>query len=328
MLAKILKKTLISIIALTFIFACASCKNANPSYVDAKVSVYFLDVHDGNATLIKTPTGKTFLIDCGGKYTSSDLVKRLKEYNVSKIDYLILSHFDDEHIGATETILDNFEVVCAYVPYIEDYSLSIFPSFVNIYDKLKTKLSDESIKTNKIFETIKEEDCILTFLSPEAPNIKNGEYKNLYSTLTPSEEQVDAISAVIYFRYKDVSFLFPHDAGTEQENKILEKDDINAYNYYFDGERKVDISEIDFLCVAREGGENASSEKFLNRLKPKNAIVSVSGYNSKGNPKLSVLLRIQSANPSCKIFRTDMCGDIAVFIDEETNYKIYKQNEL
>ena len=323
-----LKITLSFIIIITLILTCTSCKNANPSNKDSELSVYFLDVEDGNSTLIITPSNKTILLDAGSKATSKGLVERIKSYGVSTIDYFILSHFDENHIGGTEAVLENFNVVCAYLPYIEENKLNIFPDYKIHYENVKSKIGEQNIKTNKVLQNIKEDDFFFLFLSPEEPMNTQSEYKNLYSTVSPSEEQVDAISAVVYFSYKDTRFIVCNDAGENQEKEILRKHQLGYYSKFFSNNPEIKLEGVDFLVLSREGGEGANSLEFLEKLKPKNAIISVSGKNSNENPKLSVLIRLQEASPLCRLYQTNVCGDIGVFVQEDGTYKTYKQNEI
>jgi len=74
--------------------------------VDNNLKIYFIDVGQGDSTLIVTPYRKTILIDGGGSSTSDSfdvgkqtLIPYLLDRGITKIDYLIVSHFDIDHVG-------------------------------------------------------------------------------------------------------------------------------------------------------------------------------------------------------------------------------------
>lgn len=80
-------------------------------------SVEYIDVGQGNATFISLPDGKTVLIDGGDTEYGATVVKYLSQKNIEKIDFMIATHADSDHIGGLNAVLDNFEVVNIYRPF-------------------------------------------------------------------------------------------------------------------------------------------------------------------------------------------------------------------
>ena len=73
------------------------------------MTVHFLDVGQGLSILVQSE-GQTMIYDGGDRSTSSFVVSYLKEQNVSKIDYLISSHYDSDHMAGLIGCLNAFEV--------------------------------------------------------------------------------------------------------------------------------------------------------------------------------------------------------------------------
>lgn len=80
-------------------------------------SVDYIDVGQGNSTFIKLPDGKNVLIDGGNTQYGETVVKYLESQSVTKIDYLIATHADSDHIGGLNFVLENFEIVNIYRPF-------------------------------------------------------------------------------------------------------------------------------------------------------------------------------------------------------------------
>ena len=73
------------------------------SFIPHDLEIYFIDVGQGDSTLIVTPNDKTILIDGGGSSTydvgKNTLVPYLLDRKIKKLDYVIVSHFDQDHVG-------------------------------------------------------------------------------------------------------------------------------------------------------------------------------------------------------------------------------------
>ncbi|MCL2156859.1 MAG: MBL fold metallo-hydrolase, partial [Methanobrevibacter sp.] len=74
------------------------------------IELHFIDVGQGDSTLVILPNGKTMLIDAGTSDKGSTVVSYIKSLNVSKIDYLVMTHPDADHIGGMSKVIDNFDI--------------------------------------------------------------------------------------------------------------------------------------------------------------------------------------------------------------------------
>ena len=72
------------------------------SKIPNDLKIYFIDVGQGDSTLIVTPTNKKILIDGGGSSTydvgKNTLIPYLLDRKIKEIDYVIISHFDQDHV--------------------------------------------------------------------------------------------------------------------------------------------------------------------------------------------------------------------------------------
>ena len=188
------KKCFISL--LTTIFIHKISINFNPN-----MEILFLDVSQGDSILLHYPHNKyNILIDTGGNYnyeiSKNIIIPYLKSKGISKIDYLILTHGDYDHMGESINLIENFKV--------EKVIFNCGP-----YNDLEKELIKVLKKKN-----IKYYSCIKEL------NIDKNKLKFLN---TKEYDNENDNSSVIYFNYYNYKFLFMGDASTEREKDILEK---------------------------------------------------------------------------------------------------------
>ena len=105
-------------------FACDS-KNGQGENPITDFSVSFIDVGQGDCSFISFGDGKCMLIDTGNKNYeySLKIINFIKNLGFSKIDYLVLTHPDLDHIGNANSIINVFPISQVFLPYILDFSL-------------------------------------------------------------------------------------------------------------------------------------------------------------------------------------------------------------
>ena len=256
---------------------------------------YFIDVGQGDSTLIVTPYEKTILIDGGGsEFGDFDvgekvLIPYLLDRKIKKIDYIIISHFDSDHIGGILSVLQNLKV-----------------------EKIIIGKQFETTENHKKFIEIATEKKI------ELNIIEAGQKiyieKNLYiEILWPdevrkiSENSINNNSLVFKLRYKDFSILFTGDIEEIAEKEILKK--------YKDN---LEILNSTVLKVAHHGSKTSSITEFIEAVNPSISLIGVGENNKYGHPNEIVLENLK--NIQCSIFRTDIHGEIMI----KTNGKKYK----
>ena len=187
--------------------------HSNINYINSNFYLTMLDVGQGDSILIELPHNSlNILIDTGGKFkynndvwkvkkeeysiASSITIPYLKSRGIKKIDYLILTHGDYDHMGEAINLVNNFKIERVIFNCGE----------LNDLEKKLTKVLDQ--------KNIKHEICI--------NNIKKDNY-NLEFLNTKIYDNENDSSSVIYLNYNDYKFLFMGDAGIGREKDILDK---------------------------------------------------------------------------------------------------------
>lgn len=187
---KLKKKIIIAFIFIVFIIN-------NNTIVNNEV--HFLDVGQGDSTLIRIKN-KNILIDTGGNInfniSKNVLIPYFRSSGVKKIDYLILTHGDYDHMGEAINLVENFKV--------EKVIFNCGP-----YNDLENELIEVLDKKKiKYYSYIKE------------LNVDNNKFHFLQTKEYDNENEN---SNVIYTELNGYKFMFMGDAGVEKEEDILEK---------------------------------------------------------------------------------------------------------
>lgn len=257
------------------------------NFTPKNLRIYFIDVGQGDSSLIITPQNKTILIDGGGSVNSdfdvgkSTLIPYILDRGFTKIDIVIISHFDNDHVGGLLTLFEELKVKKVYISKQIEASKN--------YDKFLSLTEEKNIKVYEV-------------TSGSRLHIE----KNLYfDILWPNEKQISTNvlnnnSIVCNLHYRKFSMLFTGDIEEIAENEIVQ-----LYS------KNKNLLKADILKVAHHGSKSSSSEQFLSLVMPKVAVIGVGTGNSFGHPNLEILQRLESLK--CRVFRTDLCGEI--FID-------------
>ena len=247
--------------------------------------VHFFDVGEAESTLVISD-GKTMLIDGGTKACGDDIVDRLNELGIKRIDYLVGTHPHEDHIGGLYKVVNNFEIGEVFLPAVSTNTWT----FENLLDSLIEKnLEVSSPEVGEVFYVGKCK-CEIMLIGDGSEDEKM---------------DLNLSSIVIRMEYGDISYLFTADA-------ILTNEESREW------------PETDILKVAHHGSSSSSSDNFLNQLKPKVAIISCGKNNDYGHPKASVLNRLKKYG--AEIYRTDISGEIIVRTDgKQIEIKVEKE---
>ena len=222
----------------------------NDSYIT------FLDVGQGDSTLIHLPHNKNILIDTGGKIDynlSVNIINYMKSKGIKKLDYLVLTHGDYDHMGEAINLIENYKV---------DNVIFNCGEFNNLEKNLIKILNKKKIRYYSCINELNINNYKLQFLNTK---IYNNENDN---------------SSVIYLNYNNYKFLFMGDAGVDKEKDILEK-----YN----------LSNINVIKVGHHGSKTSSSKEYINEISPKYSIISVGKNNRYGHPNKEVLNNLEQS---------------------------------
>lgn len=240
--------------------------------------VHFLDVAQGDSILIQTPAGKAILVDGGNSQEVNLLSNYLKNQGIEELEAVIATHPHVDHIGGLKAVLSQFPVSFIYLPEVT-MTTQEFEDFSSAVEK-----NGAERLTARVGRSIPTEEMGLSmvFLAPNS---------NRY-------QKINNYSAVLKVTYNDISFLLTGDAETASEEEML------LYN------RNV---SADVLKVGSHGSRNASSQEFLEAVKPQYAVISLGSDNEYKYPHAEACDRLRHSGAS--ILRTDKLGTLIIKTD-------------
>ena len=240
-------------------------------------SVHIIDVGQGDSIFIQTLENKRILIDAGDEEAEHTVYSYLKRKGVKKIDVLIATHPDTDHIGSMDYIIDKFKISHFYMPEAKTDS----EAFYNLLDSCRDKnLKIEYLTKGDVLKI--DSSTTMEILSPSTITDKN----NLNSIVS-------------LLNYKGYEFLFTGDAEKENESEILSS---------------CNLPDIEFLKAGHHGSSSSSTDEFIAKLKPEAVAISCGYNNDYGHPHRSVLDTFRE-NGSV-VYRTDKNGTLVFYCDE------------
>lgn len=240
------------------------------------LSVYFLDVGQGDAIFIEAPNKTQLLIDGGRNSSLVNELSKFMKFSDRDIDVVLATHPDGDHIGGLPEIFDRFEV--------ENFIDSGSKGDTNLYKELMEKVEDE-----KSFYSVAERGMTIIL------DKKNGVY---FQILAPDESfsfpDINDSSVVGRLVYGNRSFLLTGDASKAVENTLVYSDE--------------DLLKSDILKAGHHGSKTSSGLLFLEKVKPEVSVISASKNNSYGHPHDSVMNNLKEINSA--ILETSKEGTI------------------
>jgi len=242
------------------------------------LSISVLDVGQGDSILIRTPGGKTMLVDAGESDAGSRVVADLRSLGIVSLDAAVATHAHADHIGGYQTILSTFPVGVFYD--------SGYPATSATYERLLTTIDQKNIRyvTPTRGQTIDLDPAVrIDVFSPDGSN-KGEIHDNML---------------VLRLSYGTFSALLAGDMPDTLEREIAGS-----------------LQPTTVLKVGHHGSATSTSAAFLNIVQPKVAIISVGAGNSYGHPTAATLQRL--ANVGATVYRTDLSGTVTVTTDGAT----------
>ena len=245
---------------------------------DSKVELNFIDVDQGDCSLIISDDGAV-LIDTGLREYSDTVIAYIKRYT-DTIDWFVATHPDSDHIGGAADVITHLNV--------------------------KTVLISDAVSDNTAY-------CmLLQALEQSDTDVVQATAGARYNVgcftmtvLAPLEEYDPDIgsnnhSIVVKISYGDFSAMFTGDAEKQEETEI-----VSNYSSY--------ILRSDVLKVGHHGSKTSSSKAFLESVKPSIAVISCGKDNQYGHPHKTTLNKLSEIG--AEIVRTDESGTIIIATD-------------
>lgn len=225
---------------------------------EGNLTVAFLDVGQGDAIYIETPSGNQVLID-GGK--SSVVFRALGEvmpFYDRSIDVVLATHPDSDHIGGLPELFSRFNVSMFIEAGVRDEGAENKALHAAVVDEGLTVL-----EANSAMSVILDTDVVLTFLFPD---------RDVDSLET------NTASIVTKLTYNDTSFILTGDSPAGIETYLA-----TVYG---------DALKSDVLKLGHHGSKTSTTDIFLGYVAPEYGVISVGCDNSYGHPHKEVLDRL------------------------------------
>jgi len=247
-----------------------------------ELSVWMLDVGQGDGIFIEAPSGGQILIDGGPNKKILQELGNIMPFYDKQIDAVLLTHPHEDHLNGLIEVLKKYRVLAV----LESGNKSDNASYKEFENTIKQKNIPRFFikKGTKININ---ENAVLDILLPVF-TIKNGDIHNQM--------------VVAKLNYGKTDFLFTGDMEKNLENYLVltKKENLKS----------------DVLKIGHHGSRTSTSEEFLGWVFPQIALISAGQNNSYGHPTKEILNRLDSF--AVKIFRTDLDGRIKIKSDGET----------
>ena len=281
---------LLLVIVALLICACVPTAAAPPFNSQGTLTVAFLDVGQGDSTLIRSPNGTIMLIDGGRSVGLAQdvIIPQLQAWGADHVDVLIPTHPDADHISGLVGVLESYPV-----------KLVVLTGQVHstkIYERLLTDIRDQNIDALPVHTGTQ---------IPFDPSVK-------LDVLGPDDRAVQAddtnnASIVIKLTYGQVSFLLTGDAEKPEEKDMLG--------------HGADVRST-VLKLGHHGSRTSTDVEWLQEVSPQIGIISVGLNNSYGHPHPEVITALKQL--SIPYYRTDEHGTIMITSDG-AKYQITSQ---
>lgn len=259
----------------------------NPMFTNGNLEIYMLDVGQGDS-FIFLQNNKVMIVDTGNVYNWNATNKALKELGVEKIDYLIITHPHQDHIGGLFSISMNYKIEKLITPYIDSKEISVKKFAFHSYNfgiNLANFIFDKKlVHWGKEDENFSFENSKLEFI--ELENEKFGVINNY--------------SLVFKVKYENTSILMTGDIEYEAEEQLLMSEkDLTATIYK----------------AAHHGSSTSNEGTFLERVNPDYVLISAQNgnHNYYGHPVKRFMRYLE--NKKIPVYRTDELGTVKVTMD-------------
>lgn len=250
-----------------------------------ELKVYVIDVGQGESILITTEEN-SLLIDAGENDKGDEVLDFIKQLGLTKLDYVLATHPDSDHIGGMDTVLENIDVPGGvFFGEMPDDLIPTTKTYEDVLDVIEEK--DIPLFTAAAGDTIDlGSGAVLTVLGPVDPQAADS--KNNTSLVTRLD-------------FGESSFLFNGDQEEDMEEMLVQSG--------------ADL-DCDVMTMGHHGSSTSSSQEYLDAVTPKYASISCGRGNQYGHPHDETIEKLEAMG--VEYYRTDLDGNITFTSDGET----------
>ena len=253
--------------------------------VSGQVKVYIIDVGQGESILVTTDQS-SLLIDAGENDKGDEVLEFLDQLGLEKLDYVIATHPDADHIGGMDTVLQNIEVTDGvFFGYLPDKLIPTTKTYEDLLDVIEQKNLDLSL-----------------LRAGDTLDLGSGA---VLSVLGPVTEEIDSKnngSVVSRLDFGETSFLFNGDQEKEMEKLLLQSG--------------ADL-DCDMMTMGHHGSSTSSTQEYLDAVTPEYASISCGKGNKYNHPHKETIQKLEQMD--VEYYRTDLSGNITFTSDGSTN---------
>lgn len=313
----------------------------------AEFAVHFVNIGQGDAIYVVLPDGKNMLIDAGPGSSEDRLIKYLNGLDVQYIDYLILTHSDEDHVGGMDKVLETYAVSNIYRPFqiatgtasnpVEDelsyyttlakysgmnvnkVSTACYGKFIKLAYEEKDK-NDNPANVIVFYHGLQivGEGYAIKFYAPEkyagygAIGTEDGTEDVGLGFPTKYFSDVNNYSPFILLNYGDKKFAFSGDMEKEGEASLLSEGVLSNSEI-------TELTNVDVFKCGHHGSNTSSSDELLSLISPAYFVASCGKDNKYKHPHAELLSRVNKSlenrfgSSEGRFYRTDENGDVIFY---------------
>lgn len=270
---------------------------AFPERREGEMRIHFLDVGQGDCTVVEFPDGEVLIVDAGDGSLEhgNKIVRYLKGLSPVCVS-MLLTHADSDHYGGFGRLLETFGADAFYLPAI----------------------GAEEEAYSDLLAAVGRSGCVTDELTRYDTLVNDsGAYAVCLSPYSLGETDGNEASTVLFLSYEGVNTVLCGDITAAREQKLTREYALDETLFDSKG-YAVRLPETHILKVAHHGSAYSSSQEWVGLLDPTVAVISCGKGNSYSHPSGEALNRLSGS----EIYRTDELGDVVVSVFQGT-YTVY-----
>jgi len=245
-----------------------------------RLTASFLDIAPGNCIVLKLPSGKHVMIDAGPVGSEQDVLTRLQDLSVDRLDYIVVTCQTPEHIGCLPALLGG-------VTFGEIITTAITSPAMSKLDEVVRRDGGKKMIVRNGSSVPLDDQVSLEVLAP-GPGVQ---------PIKPNDDWYENHSLVFRVRYNRGTILFTGDMGATEKRWLTE----NATNL-----------QAVVLSGLHHGDSKLGDLEFIHRIAPLAAVLMCTPGNAHGYPHTETLESLNSE--MVKLYRTDLEANVEVYL--------------